>query len=172
MRNYDGNAAEAIGGSGARFGGVPCFLWYFCTIARRCSRRDILVNPHTGLAFSGFDQWAYFTDYKRPMGKPEFELRLDGTIWQFHNVGNRVAFTANPEVYRPRFAGYDTVAIARGVFRSRPYRHRRRAQMADGSARHRPMTEPASGRGGTRLGRVAPGDEAGHQVTGLRLSET
>ena len=76
---------------------------------------DILVNPHTGLAISGFDPLAYFTDHKALMGRPEFELRLDGTIWQFRNVGNRAAFAAHPEVYRPRFGGYDPVAIARGT---------------------------------------------------------
>ena len=36
-------------------------------------------------------------------------------MWRFSNPGNRAAFEENPEVYRPRFGGYDPVAIARGA---------------------------------------------------------
>ena len=32
----------------------------------------------------------------------------------FHNEGNRAAFAEHPEVYTPRFGGYDPVAIAHG----------------------------------------------------------
>jgi hypothetical protein len=42
-------------------------------------------------------------------------LRLDGAVWRFRNEGNRAAFAEHPEVYLPRFGGYDAVAIARGV---------------------------------------------------------
>ena len=37
------------------------------------------------------------------------------SIWRFQNEGNRAAFAAHPEVYMPRFGGYDPVAIARGT---------------------------------------------------------
>ena len=36
-------------------------------------------------------------------------------IWRFRNEGNRAAFVADPEVYMPRFGGYDPVAVARGA---------------------------------------------------------
>ena len=36
-------------------------------------------------------------------------------VWRFRNEGNRAAFIANPEVYMPRFGGYDPVAVARGA---------------------------------------------------------
>lgn len=42
-------------------------------------------------------------------------MTLDGPVWRFRNAGNRAAFVAHPEVYMPRFGGYDPVAIARGV---------------------------------------------------------
>ena len=74
----------------------------------------ILVDAHTGLANSGFDPVAYFTDDKPKIGRPDLELRADGTIWRFKNEGNRAAFADHPEVYMPRFGGYDPVAIARG----------------------------------------------------------
>jgi hypothetical protein len=74
----------------------------------------IVVDAHTGLALSGFDPVAYFTDAKPKFGRPDLELRLDATVWRFQNEGNRAAFAEHPEVYTPRFGGYDPVAIARG----------------------------------------------------------
>jgi hypothetical protein len=73
------------------------------------------TNAHTGLAISGFDPVAYFTDHKPRFGKPELEISLKGAIWRFENPGNRAAFVAHPEVYMPRFGGYDPVAVARGA---------------------------------------------------------
>ncbi len=75
----------------------------------------IVVNALTGLAISGFDPVAYFVDAKPKMGRPDMELRFDGAVWRFQNEGNRAAFADHPEVYTPRFGGYDPVAIARGV---------------------------------------------------------
>lgn len=73
----------------------------------------LTVNPDTGLAISGFDPVAYFTDGKAMFGRPDIELNQDGVIWRFGNDGNRGAFQLHPEVYAPRFGGYDPVAITR-----------------------------------------------------------
>jgi hypothetical protein len=75
----------------------------------------IVVDPHSGLAISGFDPVAYFVDAKPEVGRPTVELRHDDTVWRFRNEGNRAAFAEHPEVYAPRFGGYDPVAIARGA---------------------------------------------------------
>jgi len=74
----------------------------------------VVVNPNTGLAISGVDPVAYFTDGKPVFGKADFEMTYDGTVWRFANEGNRAAFKADPDVYMPRFGGYDPVAIAQG----------------------------------------------------------
>ena len=74
-----------------------------------------VVNINTGLGLSGFDPVAYFTDNKPKFGKPEMEFTRSGVVWRFANEGNRAAFVENPEVYAPRFGGYDPVAIARGT---------------------------------------------------------
>jgi hypothetical protein len=78
------------------------------------SSDPVVINALTGLAISGFDPVAYFTEGKPKIGRSNIELRLDGAVWRFTNEGNRAAFAENPEVYRPRFGGYDPVAIARG----------------------------------------------------------
>ena len=75
---------------------------------------QLAVNPGTGLAISGVDPVAYFTEGKAIFGRPEVELNLDGAIWRFSNEGNRGAFAVHPEVYAPRFGGYDPVSIGRG----------------------------------------------------------
>jgi hypothetical protein len=81
---------------------------------RAASDNQLAVNLTTGLAISGFDPVAYFTDGKALFGRPELELNVDGSVWRFTNEGNRGAFVKDPEIYAPRFAGYDPLAIGRG----------------------------------------------------------
>ena len=118
---------------------------------------------------------------------------LDGAVWRFRNEGNRAAFADHPEVYMPRFGGYDPVAVARGVavpghplfwavagerlylfysaearaaFRRRSAAASSQRASANGRRSRAPSrAEPAQRHVGptVRLGRIAPGDEAGHQ---------
>ena len=74
-----------------------------------------MVDPTSGLAISGFDPVAYFTDGQALQGKGEFEQAFAGTAWRFRSAGNRAAFVADPGVYMPRFGGYDPMGISRGV---------------------------------------------------------
>ncbi|HEX5212781.1 MAG TPA: YHS domain-containing (seleno)protein [Pseudolabrys sp.] len=94
--------------------GLAVFGPIFVGSAISAPNDPVVVNASTGLAISGFDPVAYFVDGKPKIGRANFELRLDGVVWRFINKGNRAAFAENPEVYRPRFGGYDPVAIARG----------------------------------------------------------
>lgn len=75
----------------------------------------VVTNTLTGLAISGFDPVAYFVSGKPKIGRASVELWDQGVVWRFTNEGNRAAFAEHPEVYAPRFGGYDPVAIARGV---------------------------------------------------------
>jgi hypothetical protein len=77
--------------------------------------KPVVVDPQTGIAISGFDPVAYFTDATPSLGTPELELSIAGAVWRFRSDGNRAAFADNPEVYAPQFGGYDPVAIARGA---------------------------------------------------------
>lgn len=96
-------AALAVGGIFAPLGGIA-------------ARADpVEVNRHTGLALSGFDPVTYFTDRKPRFGRPDLEMSLQGVVWRFENPGNKAAFAGHPEVYMPRFGGYDPVAVARGA---------------------------------------------------------
>jgi len=75
----------------------------------------LVVDWHTGLAIGGYDPVAFFTDGRPVAGSANFELRYGGAIWRFRNVGNRDAFAAQPDIYMPKFGGYDPIGVTRGV---------------------------------------------------------
>jgi YHS domain-containing protein len=77
--------------------------------------RAATSERNTGLAIRGDDPVAFYTDGKAMPGDADLELTYDGAVWRFCNIGNREAFAARPEVYMPRFGGYDPVGVARGV---------------------------------------------------------
>jgi hypothetical protein len=82
---------------------------------RSHAAEPVALNRYTGLAIDGFDPVAYFTDGRARPGRPDLELRSGGASWRFANEGNMAAFAADPEVYAPRFGGYDPVAAVRGA---------------------------------------------------------
>ncbi len=75
----------------------------------------VVSNRLSGLAINGVDPVAYFTDAAPLYGNGDHELSYGGVIWRFRNIGDKAAFTARPDVYMPRYGGYDPIAIARGV---------------------------------------------------------
>jgi hypothetical protein len=83
--------------------------------SRAVTTERVVVDRHTGLALYGVDPVGYFTDGKPVPGLADFEYGYAGAIWRFHNEGNRAAFAADPDVYMPRYGGYDPVGISRGL---------------------------------------------------------
>jgi hypothetical protein len=75
----------------------------------------VVVDRNSGLAIHGYDPVAYFTDGAPTLGRGEFEHRHAGVVWRFRNSGNLAAFVADPDVYMPRFGGYDPVGLGRNV---------------------------------------------------------
>jgi hypothetical protein len=83
--------------------------------SRAVTTERVVIDRHTGLALYGVDPVAYFTDGKPVPGLADFEYGYAGAIWRFHNEGNRAAFAADPDVYMPRYGGYDPVGISHGL---------------------------------------------------------
>ena len=75
----------------------------------------VVVDRHTGFAISGFDPVLNFTDGAAMPGRAAFEHAFAGAVWRFRNEGNRAAFAAEPDIYMPRFGGYDPIGVARGI---------------------------------------------------------
>jgi len=100
------------------FAAILVAIWAagFASIPVRAATTEwVVTNRYTGLAIDGFDPVAYFVEAAPKEGRAEVEFRSDGAIWRFLNEGNRSAFAAAPEVYTPRFGGYDPMALARGA---------------------------------------------------------
>jgi hypothetical protein len=75
----------------------------------------VVTSRFSGLAINGFDPVAYFVEHRPVRGLAEYEAWEKGVVWCFQNEGNRAAFIAHPDIYGPRFGGYDPVGVARGV---------------------------------------------------------
>jgi YHS domain-containing protein len=71
-------------------------------------------DNRTGLALSGFDPVAYFLNDAAVPGSADYELIHDGAVWRFASAANRDAFREAPEVYTPRFGGFDASGVADG----------------------------------------------------------
>jgi len=71
-------------------------------------------DPQNGFAIGGYDPVAYFVEGTPRPGILGQEFVWQGVAWRFANEGNRAAFAADPEIYSPRFGGFDPVAVSRG----------------------------------------------------------
>jgi hypothetical protein len=96
--------------------------WAFALVllalpALAATTERVVTDQHTGLALYGFDPVAYFTDAKPVEGRPSLEHAYAGVVWRFDNPGNRAAFARDPQVYMPRFGGYDPLGVAEGAAR-------------------------------------------------------
>jgi len=67
-----------------------------------------------GLAVSGYDVVAYFSDGKPVEGRAEYTTEWRGARWQFATAANRDAFVANPQRYAPQYGGYCAYAVSKG----------------------------------------------------------
>lgn len=75
----------------------------------------VVSDPMSGIALYGFDPVAYFTQGRAVPGRRDVEAEWNGAAWRFASEANRAAFLSAPEVYAPRFGGYDPVGVAGGV---------------------------------------------------------
>ena len=67
------------------------------------------------VALQGYDPVAYFTDGRPEKGSAEFSAAFDGTTYWFKNAEHKALFTADPDHYAPRFNGYCTIMVSRGI---------------------------------------------------------
>ena len=67
-----------------------------------------------GLAVSGYDAVAYFTDGRPVEGSEAYSYDWQGAVWRFASQANLDRFKAAPATYAPRFGGYCAWAVSRG----------------------------------------------------------
>ncbi|MFO1069246.1 MAG: YHS domain-containing (seleno)protein [Geminicoccaceae bacterium] len=67
-----------------------------------------------GVAISGYDTVAYFTDGKAMKGSEEFAYDWLGTPWYFASDEHRSLFESDPAKYAPQFGGYCALGVSYG----------------------------------------------------------
>ena len=71
-------------------------------------------TPESGLALSGYDPIAYFTDGQPVEGRAEFGYQWQGATWQFNSLEHLERFKADPAAFAPAFGGYCAWAVSQG----------------------------------------------------------
>ena len=83
------------------------------------SAQDGMAHPPVsvaadGLALSGHDAVAYFTEGAPRPGLAEHSLQWNGATWRFASAEHMALFQANPQAYAPQFGGYCAWATSQG----------------------------------------------------------
>lgn len=96
---------------------AAALLLALCNVPRveAATTERVVSDVLSGLAISGVDPVTYFTDAAPLYGNADHEYSYGGVIWRFRNVGDQAAFAARPDVYMPRYGGYDAMGLGRGV---------------------------------------------------------
>ncbi|MEP7256452.1 MAG: YHS domain-containing (seleno)protein [Ferruginibacter sp.] len=68
-------------------------------------------NLDDGIAISGYDPVAYFTQNKAVKGKKDMAIYHQGVTYYFSSAGNKEAFKANPSKYEPEYGGWCAYAM-------------------------------------------------------------
>ncbi len=67
-----------------------------------------------GIALSGYDAVAYFTQGRPVEGTAEHSIMWRGATWYFVSSESQMFFEMNPAAYAPQFGGYCAYAVAEG----------------------------------------------------------
>ncbi len=67
-----------------------------------------------GIALSGYDVVAYYTEGRAVPGDADYALSWRGAIWYFTGPETLMAFEMNPDAYAPQFGGYCAYAVGEG----------------------------------------------------------
>ena len=73
---------------------------------------DNQTYTEDGVAISGADPVAYFTEEAYVPGSADYTYDWNGVTWQFASAENRDLFAANPEQYAPEYGGFCAWAVA------------------------------------------------------------
>ncbi len=65
-----------------------------------------LGNESFGVAISGYDAVAYFTDSKAVKGDDKYSYTWNEAVWHFSSTEHREMFAANPKKYVPHRGGW------------------------------------------------------------------
>ncbi len=73
------------------------------------------VYATNGIAITGYDPVAYFTESAPVKGDPAHASDWEGATLLFASAGNKAMFDAEPEKFAPRYGGYCAYAVSQGA---------------------------------------------------------
>jgi len=81
-----------------------------------CSHAKPPVNSGPdGIAIKGYDPVAYFTIGRPVKGTALYSYEWNGAKWLFLSREHLDLFTADPEMYAPKYGGYCAYAVSQGA---------------------------------------------------------
>lgn len=91
------------------------YLLFFVSVLTANAQTDALRKKHinhiNGLAISGYDPVAYFTESRAIKGKPEFQVTHKGITYYFSSVKHKELFLVKPNSYEPEYGGWCAFAM-------------------------------------------------------------
>ena len=78
------------------------------------ARAMVEMSRLPGIAVSGYDPVAYFTEGQPRPGSESITLVYEGVEWRFATLANRARFKANPARYAPQYGGFCSWAVSQG----------------------------------------------------------
>ena len=88
------------------------------------TERNVLLNLDAhGVAISGYDPVAYFTESRAVKGDSTYQSKIGNAIYHFASLKNKQLFDTSPQNYRPQFGGYCGEAMTLGELSSGDPRH-------------------------------------------------
>ena len=72
------------------------------------------INTTGGVAISGYDPVAYFTDEKPVRGVEAYSVKYKDAVFLFSSAVNRDQFQSDPEKYLPQYGGFCAYGTASG----------------------------------------------------------
>lgn len=88
------------------------------TILRPAFANEPEVFAPGGVAISGYDPVAYFTEDKPVPGRMDHALMWRGATWYFASADTMEAFEMNPAAYAPQYGGYCAYEMSKGAVAS------------------------------------------------------
>jgi YHS domain-containing protein len=93
---------------------VLFFLLLSLLMAVNASAKTLVNTDRDGIALSGYDPVAYFTQGQPVRGQADFTSTHAGAIYRFASAENKASFDAQPAKYAPAFGGFCGYAASRG----------------------------------------------------------
>ncbi len=97
--------------------GAQMLLIFFNPVALRVTAQNTNMvaarnlNLDKGVALSGYDAVAYFTQHKAVKGLPSISFSQNGAVYYFSTAANLDLFKKNPAQYQPAYGGWCAYAM-------------------------------------------------------------